>query len=58
VTPRLITDAEGNVFVELGLYDEADEAFTAAGRFKDSLGRQFSLTVKARGMMSVPAVLP
>jgi hypothetical protein len=58
VTPRLITDAEGNVFVELGLYDEADEAFTAAGRFKDSLGKHFSLTVKARGMMSVPAVIP
>ena len=58
VTPRLITDTEGNVFGELGLYDEADEAFTAAGRFKDSLGRHFSLTVKARGMMTVPAVIP
>jgi hypothetical protein len=58
VTPRLITDAEGNVFGELGLYDEADVAFTAAGRFKESLGRQFSLTVKARGMMSVPVVIP
>lgn len=58
VTPRLITDMGGNVFGELGLHDEADEAFAAAGRFKDSLGRQFSLTVKARGMMDTPAVLP
>ncbi len=58
VTPRLITDIEGNVFGELGLYDEADEAFTAAGRFKDSLGKHFSLTVKARGMMDTPAVVP
>ncbi len=58
VTPRLITDAEGNVFGELGLYDEADEAFAAADRLKGSLGRQFSLTVKARGMMETPAVLP
>jgi hypothetical protein len=58
VTPRLITDAEGNVFGELGLYDEADEAFVAADRLKGSLGRQFSLTVKARGMMETPAVIP
>lgn len=58
VTPRLITDADGNIFGELGLYDDAGEAFTAADNLKDSLGRKFSLTVKARGMMSVPAVLP
>jgi len=58
VTPRLITDAGGNVFGELGLYDEADEAFAAVDRFKMSLGKQFSLTVKARGMMTVPVVLP
>ena len=58
VTPRLITDAEGNVFGELGLFDEADEAFAAVNRFKDSLGNQFSLSVKLRGMMTVPAVLP
>jgi hypothetical protein len=58
VTPRLITDAEGNVFGELGLYDEASEAFTAVDRFKDSMGSNFSLTVKARGMMDTPAVLP
>jgi len=58
VTPRLITDAGGNVFAELGLYDNADEAFAVRDRFKDSLGSKFSLIVKARGMMTVPAALP
>lgn len=58
VTPRLITDADGNVFGELGLYDDAGEAFAAMDSFKDSMGRQFSLTVKARGMMDTPAVIP
>ena len=58
VTPRLITDADGNVFGELGLFDEADEAFAAVNRLKGSLGNQFSLSVKSRGMMTVPAVLP
>jgi hypothetical protein len=58
VTPRLITDADGNVFGELGLFDEADEAFAAVNRLKESLGNQFSLSVKSRGMMTVPAVLP
>ena len=58
VTPRLVTDTIGNVFGELGLYDEADEAFVAADRFKDSLGGQFSMIVKARGMMETPAVVP
>ena len=57
-TPRLITDAGGNVFGELGLYDKTDEAFAAVKQFKDSIGKRFSLTVKARGMMTVPAVLP
>jgi hypothetical protein len=58
VTPRLITDAEGNIFGELGLFDEADEAFAAVTRLNDTLGNQFSLRVKSRGMMTVPAVLP
>lgn len=58
VSPRLITDADGNVFGELGLFDEADEAFSAADRHNASLGKRFSLTVKARGVMTVPAVLP
>jgi hypothetical protein len=58
VTPRLITDAGGNVFGELGLYDDAAEAFAAVNRLKGYMGKQFSLTVKARGMMTVPAVLP
>lgn len=58
VTPRLITDAGGNVFAELELYDEAAEAFTAVDRFRSSLGRKFSLIVKARGMMETPAVWP
>jgi hypothetical protein len=58
VTPRLIKDTGGNVFAELGLYDNADEAFAARDRFKRSLGSKFSLIVKTRGMMDVPAVLP
>lgn len=58
ITPRLITDADGNVFGELGLYNEADDAFDTINRYKDSLGKQFSLVVKARGMMDTPAVLP
>ena len=58
VTPRLLTDSGGNVFAELGLYDEADEAFAALDRLKKPLGKQFSLTVKARGVMTVPAVIP
>ena len=58
VTPRLITDADGNVFGEIGLFDEADEAFAAVNRHKGALGNQFSLSVKSRGMMTVPAVLP
>ncbi|UCF88253.1 MAG: hypothetical protein JSV70_07495, partial [bacterium] len=58
VTPRLITDSDRQVFGELGLYDDAEEAFSAAARLRDSLGKQFSLTVKPRGMMTVPAVVP
>jgi hypothetical protein len=58
ITPRLITDAGGNVFGELGLYNEVDDAFDTINRFKDSLGKQFSLVVKSRGMMDTPAVLP
>ncbi len=58
VTPRLISDEKGNVFGELGLFNTADEAFTAVERWKDSLGKRFALTVKARGMMTVPAELP
>ena len=58
VTPRLITDADGNVFGELGLFDEADEAFAALNQLKGSLGKQFSLSVKSRGMMTAPAVIP
>ena len=58
VTPRLITDADGNVFGEIGLFDEADEAFAAVNRHKGALGNQFSLSVKSRGMMTVPAILP
>jgi hypothetical protein len=58
ITPRLITDGDGNVFGEISLFDEEDEAFKAADRLKDTLGRKFSLVVKARGMMTVPAVIP
>jgi hypothetical protein len=58
ITPRVITDSEGNIFAELGLYDDTEEAFAAAARLKSTIGRQFALRVKARGMMTVPAVLP
>lgn len=58
ITPRVITDREGNIFAELGLYDDAEEAFAASARLKETIGKQFALKVKARGMMSVPAVLP
>lgn len=58
VTPRLITDSGGNVFAELGLFDGSDEAFTALDRLKKPLGKHFALTVKTRGMMTVPVVIP
>jgi hypothetical protein len=58
ITPRVITDADGNIFGELGLYDNADEAFAAVVRLGETIGKQFSLKVKARGMMTVPAVIP
>jgi len=58
VTPRLITDAGGNVFGEVGLYNEPKEAFAAVHRYQGSFGKQFSLVTKARGMMTVPAVMP
>jgi len=58
VTPRLITDAGGNVFGELGLYDDSDGAFAARGQLNRALKGRFSLVVKPRGMMAVPAVLP
>ena len=58
ITPRVITDADGNIFGELGLHDDADEAFAAAARLEETIGKQFSLKVTARGMMETPAVLP
>ncbi|MDF1537205.1 MAG: hypothetical protein P1S46_12065 [bacterium] len=58
ITPRLITDANGNIFGELGLYDEADKAFASAARLGETIGKQFTLQVKARGMMEAPAALP
>lgn len=58
ITPRVITDSDGNTFAELGLYDDTDEAFAAVARLKSTIGKQFALKVKAREMMSVPAVLP
>jgi hypothetical protein len=58
ITPRVITDSDGNIFAELGLYDDTEEAFAAAARLKSTIGKQFALKVKARGMMTVPAVLP
>lgn len=58
ITPRLLTDSAGNVFGELGLYDDPDEAFQAQERLKNSIGKNFALMIRARGMMEVPAVLP
>jgi hypothetical protein len=58
ITPRLLTDSAGNVFGELGLYDDPDEAFRTLERLDKSLGRNFALKIRARGMMEIPAVLP
>ena len=58
ITPRVITDDDGNIFAELGLYDNTDEAFAAAARLKNTIGKQFALKVKSRGMMTVPEALP
>ncbi len=58
ITPRVITDEGGNIFGELGLYDDADEAFAAAASLRETIGEQFALKVKGRGMMTVPVVIP
>ena len=58
MTPRILADSGGNVFGELGLFDNPDEAFNIRQRLNTSLGRNFALTIRARGMMEMPAVLP
>lgn len=58
VTPRLVTDADGNVFGELGLYSDPDEAFAAMRSLEPTLGKRFALTIRSRGMMDTPAVVP
>jgi len=58
VTPRVLADYAGNVFGELGLFDDPDEAFKVRKRLNMSLGRSFAMIIRARGMMEVPAVLP
>ncbi len=58
MTPRVLTDGSGNVFGELGLFDDPDEAFNARQRLNTSLGRNFALIIRGRGMMEMPAVMP
>ena len=58
ITPRLLTDAQGNVFGELGLYENPDTAFQTLESLKRTVGENFALTIRARKMMEVPAVLP
>ena len=54
---RLLTDASGNTFGELGTFEQPEDAFNAKKRFR-GLSERFSLVVKARGIMETPEVLP
>jgi hypothetical protein len=58
MTPRILTDGAGNTFGELRLFDDPDEAFKVRQRLNSTLGRKFALTIRARGMMEMPAVMP
>lgn len=57
-TPRLLTDTAGNVFGEIEIYEDPDEAFTNLQRYSASFGKNIALTIRARGMMEIPALLP
>ncbi|GBE14614.1 hypothetical protein BMS3Abin14_00660 [bacterium BMS3Abin14] len=54
---RLLTDASGNTFGEAGVFDQPENAFAAKKRL-GKLDEQFSLVIKARGIMKTPEVLP
>lgn len=58
VTPRLLTDAVGNVLGEIELYDDPREAFSGLQHFTTTIGKNFTLIIEARGIMEIPAVLP
>jgi len=58
ITPRILADKGGNVFGELGLFDDPDEVFNIRQGLSTSLGRNFDLIIRARGMMEMPAVIP
>jgi hypothetical protein len=57
-TPRLLTDTAGNVFGEIEIYDDPDEAFKNLQRYKTSVGENIDLMIRARGLMEIPPVLP
>ncbi len=50
LSPRLLTDSQGQTFGEASIHDTAEEAFRAKDAL-DDLAAQFSLTVKRRGVM-------
>lgn len=54
---RLLTDASGSTFGEVGTFDRPEDAFGAKNRL-GKLTERFSLVVKARGIMETPEVLP
>jgi hypothetical protein len=58
ITPRLLTDREGKVFGELGLFDTAADALTEKERLRALFAGRFAIVVKGRGYMETPAVLP
>jgi hypothetical protein len=58
VTPRLLTDTAGNVFGEIELYDDPDEAFTSLQNYRTTIGKSFALTIEARGTTEIPGVMP
>jgi len=58
ITPRVLVDADGNVFGELGLFDSPDAAFQWKQRLTGSIGRNFALIINARGMMETPKEEP
>lgn len=55
--PRLLTDRAGNIFGELKLYSSLEDAFRARDQLK-KLTEYYSLVIKARGVMEIPATVP
>lgn len=57
VSVHLLTDSVDQVFGEVGLFEDYQEAWSMKDTLSD-LGSRFSLVVKRRGIMETPAVLP